>query len=60
MAGFVLVATAVYTMMATVAGWALVLVIVEGASKLRRIERPHCCAQQCGFRVAVVRRGRQG
>jgi hypothetical protein len=38
-AGFVMVATAVCTMMATVAGWALVLVIVDGASGLRRIER---------------------
>jgi hypothetical protein len=37
-AGLVLLATAVCTMMATVAGWALVLVIVDGASRLRRIE----------------------
>jgi hypothetical protein len=33
-AGFVMAATAVCTMMATVAGWALVLVIVDGASTL--------------------------
>jgi hypothetical protein len=45
----VMIATAVCTMMATLAGCALVLMIVDGASRLRRMERPHCCAQQYGL-----------